>query len=151
MSLGALLLSLHVLGAMAWVGGTFFLLVVLAPGLASLEPPARTALTDQVLRQFVRIIWHVWPVMLATGLAMNLLFYGSILSTVWPLQAMTGTGTAMAAIFLATVLGPWSDLKRSLANGDTEKTNVALQRVRTLLSVNFALGVATTIFAMLDY
>ena len=43
-----LLLALHLLGAVIWVGGMAFALLVLRPSLAELEPAARLALHGRV-------------------------------------------------------------------------------------------------------
>lgn len=150
MSLGALLLGLHVLGAMAWVGGMFFALGILAPAMAFLDPPVRMALHEQVLRRFVRVVWHVWPVMLATGLAMEYLFYGGVWSAPWPLQVMTASGLAMTAVFIVIARGPWRTFRRSLAHGEVAGAAAALSRVRVLVTANLVLGVFTTVVAMLD-
>lgn len=151
MSFGALLLALHVLGAMAWVGGMFFALAVLRPGMAFLDAKLRLALHEQVLRRFFFVIWCVMPAMLLTGIAMQYLFYGGVLPAPWPLRVMTVTGLAMAAIFVAMVRGPWRALRRALARNQTPEAGAAVQRVRRLISVNLALGVLTTIVALLDY
>ena len=150
MSFGALLLALHALGATVWVGGLFFALAVLRPGMAFLEAAHRLALHEQVLGRFFLVIWYAMPVMLVTGFAMELLFYGGVSTTPWPLLVMTGSGLVMAAIFVAIVQGPWRDLRRALAKHDASRAGEALRRIRGLLSLNLALGVFTTIVAMLD-
>lgn len=151
MTFGALLLAVHVLGAIAWVGGMFFALAVLRPSMAILESPLRLALHEQVFRRFFFIIWLIVPVMLVTGIAMEFLFYGGFATTPWPLQVMTVTGFAMAALFVGIVAGPWRTLRRSLAKGETPRAGEAVQRIRLLVTVNLGLGVLTTIVAMLDF
>jgi len=66
---GHLLLALHLLGAVVWVGGMFFALLVLRPSLAVLEPPQRLALHMQVFRRFFLIVWHAMPAVIITGYA----------------------------------------------------------------------------------
>ena len=44
----SILITLHLLAAVVWVGGMFFAYVVLRPGMAVLEPPQRLALHGQV-------------------------------------------------------------------------------------------------------
>lgn len=151
MSLGALLLAVHVLGAMVWVGGMVFGLLVLRPGMAFLEPPLRLALHKQVSARFVHLLWYVMPAMLLTGMALQYLFYGGILPSPWPVQLMTATGLAMAAVFIAMVRGPWRDLRRALAANRTMEAGEAVQRLRRLTMVNLGIGLLTTIVAMLDY
>lgn len=151
MTFGALLLALHVLGAMAWVGGMLFALAVLRPSMAVLDPPLRLALHEQVFRRFFQIIWVVMPVMLVTGFAMEMLFYGGFAATPWPLQAMSGTGLAMAAVFGAIVAGPWRALRQALAREETAQAGIAVQRIRLLVTVNLVLGAITAIVAVLDF
>ena len=151
MSFGALLLGLHMLGAMVWVGGMFFALAVLRPGMAFLEAPLRLALHEQVLGRFFFAIWHVMPVMVVSGLAMEYAFYGGVGTSPWPLQVMTATGLAMAAMFVVAVLGPWRALRQAQATHDALLAGAAVQRIRRLIGVNLGLGVVTTIVAVLDY
>jgi uncharacterized membrane protein len=146
---GALLLAVHVLGAIVWVGGMFFALVVLRPSMAVLESGPGLALHEQVFRRFFLVVWHVMPVMLLTGLAMEYLFYG-FANVPWPVQAMAGTGVAMAAVFVAIVAGPWRALRRALASGEMAQTGAAMLRLRRLITVNLVLGVVTAVLAVLD-
>ena len=150
MSFGALLLALHVLGTSVWVGGMFFALAVLRPGMAFLDHPQRLALHQQVLRRFLFVLWHVMPVMLATGIAMTYLFYDGFGSAPAPVLVMTATGLGMAAMLVAIALGPWRELRRSLAQEDMAAADSALQRIRQLITASLALGVLTTVVAMLD-
>jgi len=135
MTFGALLLAVHVLGAIAWVGGMFFALAVLRPSMGFLESPLRLALHEQVFRRFFFIIWHIMPVMLVTGIAMEFLFYGGFATTPWPLQVMTGTGLAMAVLFVGIVgwffidkanFGPFNASGGSLYSGIGIAAGVAL-------------------------
>ena len=151
MTFGALLLAVHVLGSIAWVGGMFFALAVLRPSMAFLESPLRLALHEQVFRRFFFIVWLIMPVMLVTGAVMEFLFYGGFATTPWPLQVMTGTGLAMSLLFVAIVVGPWRTLRRSLAKGDTPQAGEAVRRIRLLVTINLGLGVFTAIAAMLDF
>ena len=151
MTFGALLLVLHTLGAIIWVGGMFFALAVLRPGMAFLESPLRLALHEQVFRRFFFIVWHIMPVMLVTGAAMQFLFYGGFATSPWPLQTMAATGLLMSALFVGIFTGPWRTLRRALAKGDTPQAGTAVRRIRLLVSANLLLGVLTTFLAVLDF
>jgi uncharacterized membrane protein len=91
------------------------------------------------------------PLMLVTGIAMAFLFYGGMSTMPWSLQAMAVTGIVMAAIFVFIVVGPWRALRRALAKPDLPQAGAAVQRIRLLVTINFALGVITTILAVLDF
>lgn len=74
--------TLHLLAALLWLGGTFFLAVVGAPVLRRVEPPdLRAELFRQIGVAFRRVGWISIAVLLITGVA-NLHFRGLLRSSV---------------------------------------------------------------------
>jgi uncharacterized membrane protein len=140
MILSGVLLALHLLGAAAWVGGLAFVLLVLRPALAVLEPPQRLALHRETLRRFFRLVWHVMPLVLATGYAMIFVLYGGFAHLNWAVNVMHALGLLMTALFLYVVLGPWRALRARPTAEDAA-------RIRRLLLVSLLLGAATLIVA----
>lgn len=68
--------TLHVLAAMLWLGGMFFLGVVGAPALRAIEPPAlRQQLFQQLGVRFRSVGWLAIAVLVLTGLV-NLHYRG---------------------------------------------------------------------------
>jgi uncharacterized membrane protein len=143
-----LLVALHLLGAIVWVGGMFFALAVLRPSLAVLEPALRLALHREVFRRFFGIVWVVIPVMFATGLAMLFAFYDGFGGAPWTVHLMTLLGIAMTGVFVAIVRGPWRAFRAPETDGAAA---ASLTRIRALVTVNLALGLLTAIVAVLDY
>jgi uncharacterized membrane protein len=75
-SLYHLNVTIHVLAALLWLGGMFFLGVVGAPVLRKVEPPAlRAQLFNQLGTAFRTVGWWSIAVLLVTGL-LNLHFRG---------------------------------------------------------------------------
>jgi uncharacterized membrane protein len=75
-SLYYLNVTIHVLAALLWLGGMFFLAAVGAPVLRKVEPPElRAALFRQLGEQFRRVGWVAIGVLLVTGI-LNLYFRG---------------------------------------------------------------------------
>lgn len=69
-------MSLHLLAALLWLGGMFFLAVVAAPVLRSVDPPPlRAALFQRIGARFRTVGWIAIAVLLATGVG-NLAFRG---------------------------------------------------------------------------
>jgi len=136
--------ALHVLGAVVWVGGMFFALLVLRPSLAVLEPPQRLALHGQVFRRFFLIVWHIWPVMLLTGYALVFAGYGGFAYTLWTVHVMHALGLVMAAVFLAIYFGPWRAMRAALAAGDRAAAAASVDRIRKLITLNLVLGLVTS-------
>ena len=76
MSLYFLNVTLHVLAALLWLGGMFFLAAVGAPVLRAVQPPElRAQLFRQLGEQFRRVGWIAIAVLLVTG-TLNLYFRG---------------------------------------------------------------------------
>lgn len=134
------LLALHLLGAVAWVGGMAFALLVLRPSLAALAPPQRLALHAEVFRRFFRLIWHAMPLVLASGYAMLFAVLGGFAHVNWAVHVMHLLGLVMTAVFLAIVFGPWRAMRAA-------PSPEAVDRIRRLVQVNLLLGTLTLIVA----
>lgn len=143
----SILLALHLLGAVAWVGGMAFALLVLRPSLSVLAPPQRLALHMQVFRRFFLIIWHAMPIMLLTGYAMLFGVLGGFAFSNWAVHLMHLFGLVMTVVFLVIFFGPWRDMRRAMTAGNTVAAVQALDRIRLLVTVNLVLGAVTVAVA----
>jgi uncharacterized membrane protein len=143
----SVLLALHLLGAVTWVGGMAFALLVLRPSLAVLEPPARLALHGQVFRRFFLIIWHAMPILLATGYAMVFGLLGGFAGVNWAVNVMHLLGLIMTVLFLVIFFGPWRAMRAATAAGNNAAAAAAVDRIRGLIRINLVLGVLTVIAA----
>jgi len=61
------LVTLHLLGAVVWIGGMLFLGVVLVPVLRGRPPAERAALLHAVGRRFLKVGWAALGTLLITG------------------------------------------------------------------------------------
>ncbi len=139
-------LALHILCAVIWVGGMFFAVMIVRPGLAVLEPPARVALHHRIFRRFFLVVWHALALILASGFAMIFGFYGGFAHLPWNVNAMLGLGLLMTAIFAAIVFGPY---RRFRAAVGTARALEAAERIRRLIAANLILGVIVIVLAAL--
>jgi uncharacterized membrane protein len=137
-----LLKAVHVLCAVIWVGGMFFAYVVLRPSLSVLEPPQRMALHGQVFRRFFKIIWHVMPLIILTGLAMIFAVFGGMAGVRWNIHVMMLLGLVMAGVFLAIFFGPYRTFQA--APGPAP-----LDTIRKLIGINLVLGLLTAAIGVL--
>jgi uncharacterized membrane protein len=147
MTLLSVLLALHLLGAVLWVGGMAFALLVLRPSLAVLEPPQRLALHAQVFRRFFLIVWHAMPVLLLTGYAMLFGVLGGFALVNWAVHMMHLLGLIMAALFLVIFFGPWRAMRAALLAQDKAAAAAAVDRIRRLIQINLVLGAVTVVVA----
>jgi len=89
--------TIHVLAALIWLGGMFFLALVGAPVLRAVEPPQlRQAMFDQLGRRFRSVGWAALLVLIITGV-FNLHFRGLLhWQAVWANGAFWRTTWGMA-------------------------------------------------------
>lgn len=102
-----LVVTLHLLAAMLWLGGMFFLALVGAPILRALEPPSlRQRLFHELGLRFRAVGWWAIGVLLITGVFLlqfrGLLRWSGVLGD--PAFWGTSFGRALAAKLLAVAL-----------------------------------------------
>ena len=139
-------LALHLLCAIVWVGGMFFALAVVRPGLAVLDPAQRVALHHRIFRRFFLVIWHAMPLILISGYALAFGVYGGFRHLPWNVNAMQGIGLVMVAVFLVIVFGPY---RRFRAAVGTARALEAAERIRRLILLNLVLGTVVVVLAAL--
>ena len=144
MSLQGVLLALHLLGVVVWVGGMAFALLILRPSLVVLEPVQRLDLHAQVFRRFFRLVWHTMPLVLLSGYAMLFGYFGGFAGANWGVHVMHLTGLVMAGIFVWIIIGPWKAFR---AAGPTGDRAAPLAQIRRLIATNLLLGAVTIVVA----
>ncbi|MFA7243466.1 MAG: CopD family protein [Sulfuricellaceae bacterium] len=141
-----LLLLLHLLGVIVWVGGMFFAHMALRPAVAELLQPAqRLALLNGVFGRFFFWVWLSVILIAASGGLIMMLLGG--FKAAWYIHVMLAGGTVMAAIFAFIFFFPYSRLKQNVARQDWPAAGIAMARIRTLVGVNLILGLLTTCVA----
>jgi len=143
----SVLKAVHVLGAVLWVGGMGFALMVLRPSLSVLEPPQRLALLGQVFSRFFRIVWHAMPIILLTGYAMLFGVYGGFGGVNVAVHLMHLLGLIMAAVFVYIAFVPWPAMRAALDAGDRAAAAAATDRIRKLIMLNLVLGLIVVLVA----
>ena len=146
--MATLLFVLHLLGAVVWVGGLTFAILVLRPAAhEALEGPQRLALMQSVFRRFFRVLWHAVPLVLLTGWALLAWSYWGFGASVWHVHLMHLTGLVMAGIFAFVALVLFRRMREALAAGQPAAAVAAMDRIRIGVIVNLALGLLTVAVA----
>jgi uncharacterized membrane protein len=145
--IGSLLYALHVLGAVLWVGGMVFAILVLRPAMATLDPPQRLALHQGVLARFFRLVWHAMPIVLLSGWVLLFGWYGGFRGAGWHVHVMHLLALLMAAVFVGIVTGPWKAFRAAMAREDRPAAAAAADNIRQLVTANMALGLITVAIA----
>jgi len=142
-----LIISLHVLAAVVWVGGMFFAYLALRPAALKLEPPQRLMLWSETFERFFPWVWGSVAVLPVTGYWMIFSMFGSLDSTPMYALLMQYIGIAMIAIFLHVFFAPYRRLRRYVAAEDFQSAGKQLGQIRKLIAINLTLGLITVILA----
>jgi len=138
-------LAVHILAAVAWVGGMLFAHVVLRPAALPLDPPLRLALWRRVLGRFLPIAGLSVGLLLLSGYAMVVLGFGGFHGLAMYINLMQGIGLIMMLLFLHLVFAPWKRFRLALDAGDLAEAARRLAQIRLIVTVNLILGLLTIV------
>ncbi len=137
--LAAGLLALHLLAAVAWVGGIFFAYMALRPASMLLEPLQRLALWAAAFGRFFPWVWGFVAVLLASGHGLTVQTPAGV-----GLDAMAAIGWVMSFLFAYLYFVPFASLKRAVAVSDAAAAARAMARIRPVMATNLALGLTAS-------
>ncbi len=137
-----ILLLLHILATVVWVGGMFFAHNCLRPVvLAQLEPPQRLRLWNGVFGRFFPWVWLSVVLLIGTGQALVVIM-GGMAAVTYPIHLMVAIGYVMAAIFAFIYFMPYARLRQAVAAQDWPAGGQALNLIRKLVMTNLILGLS---------
>jgi len=138
-----ILVMLHVLAVIIWVGGMLFAHMQLRPAAASLlQPPERLKLWVGVFARFFPWVWASIIVILVTGFWIISL-YGGFKGLGMHINVMMAVGIIMMFIFFHVFFAPYKRLKLAVDAEDWPTAGAKLAQIRTLIGINMMLGVLT--------
>ena len=108
----AIPIALHILAAIIWVGGMFFVMMAFRPAAGTLEPPLRLPLIRIALTNFFRWVWISIVVLIATGYWMILGPMGGFGGVGLHVHVMQGLAWVMVLLYLHLYVVPWRALVR---------------------------------------
>jgi uncharacterized membrane protein len=147
--LHAVLIALHLLAAVVWVGGMFFAYVMVRPAaVAALEPPLRGGLWQGIFERLFRYVWAAVIVLPATGYWMIFEYLGGFAGAPLHVHLMQGLAIAMIALFLVLYFGPFQRFGAARAAKDQPAAAAELNRIRRIVGANTILGGLTILVAV---
>lgn len=141
--LGSIAVILHIVGAVVWVGGMFFALLVLRPASGVLDAPARLRLWMGVFDRFFAWVFAAIAMLLLSGFAMIFSVFGGFAATRAYVNLMMAIGIVMMLIFFHLYFAPWKRFRMALAAGDNTAAAAQLNQIRIIVTINLILGLAT--------
>ena len=140
----SILLSLHVLAIVIWVGGMFFAHQALRPAAVStLEPPLRLQLWVATFKRFFPWVWLCVVVVLITGTWMMMQYPKAPIFV----HTMLGLGVIMMLIFMHVYFAAYNRLKKAVTAENWPEGGKALGQIRMLVGINTIIGILTTLVA----
>jgi len=142
-----LLVLLHLVAVIVWVGGMFFAHYCLRPVAASqLQPPQRLPLLAAVLGRFFVFVGMSLALLWGTGIA-RFAQVGAAIPGNW--HAMAGIALVMTIIFLLIVFRFHRRVQDAVGIQDWPAAGKAMNTIRVLVHSNLALGFVTVAVAVL--
>lgn len=140
------LLALHILAAVIWVGGMAFAYFFLRPASGEvLEGPARQALWRAVFRRFFPVVWAAVGLLLVSGYGMVFGVMGGFANTGLYIHLMNGLGIVMMLLFAHVFFAPWRRFRQALDNTDLATAAAKLEQIRLFVGINLLIGLAVII------
>lgn len=148
MNTNSLLIVLHMLSAVIWVGGMFFAYMCLRPVAATqLEPPTRLTLWVGTFGKFFPWVWASVVLLPLTGYWMLFTLFGGFANAPIYIHLMNGIGIIMILIYLHVFFAPYRRLKQAVLQQDWPTGGQKLGQIRMLVGLNTLLGIATIAIA----
>ena len=147
MKLHHLLLFIHLVGVIVWVGGMAFAHFCLRPAALPLPPAERLGLWSRVLGRFFTIVWVAVAAIVLSGFAMLLEVGFAQAPRSW--HGMAAIGIVMAAVFASIWFGPWRALQQAVEEASWAQGAKAMNTIRQRVTLNLVLGALTVALATL--
>ena len=138
--LNALAIIFHLVAINIWVGGMFFIIVVLGKVVSTLEVTAQQEFWQHTLKRFFFWVWLAVIGLLGSGIGMIFYRFGDLAITPWYIIVMACLGISMAVIFMVIYFIFYKNFKREFNAGNIEGSSDQLRMIRRLGIVNMVLG-----------
>lgn len=144
----ALLLWMHLLGVVVWVGGMFFAYFCLRPAAVEvLQPPQRLPLWSAVFARFLPLTAVAVALVLLAGLRMW--WRVGPAQAPWGWHLMLALGLLMGAVFVLVWRVYYPRLRAHCAQQQWPQAAQALNHIRRWVAVNLVLSLLTITSAVL--
>lgn len=138
-------LTLHILGAVIWVGGMFAAYICLRPAAGPLETPQRLTLWRGFFAKFFPWVWVSVIAQIATGYWMLIVYFGGFADAPPYVQIMQALGWVMVLLFAGLFHGPWLKFKRAVDASTWPEAGAHLNQIRQIIAINLPIGLIVVI------
>ncbi|MCB1742408.1 MAG: CopD family protein [Gammaproteobacteria bacterium] len=144
-----LLIALHTLAAVIWVGGMFFAYMALRPAAgATLEPPQRLSLWHATFTRFFVWVWISIAVLLISGYGMVFGTFKGFANVGVHVHTMQALGILMMLLFAHLYFAPFKRLGRQVTAGAWPEAGRQLNQIRLIVAINLCLGIIVVLLGV---
>ena len=119
--LSAIAIILHLIAINVWVGGMFFLVMVLGRAISTLEQAQQLAVWARILKSFFFWVWLAALILLGSGIGMLVYrFHGFMNAPVYVL-VMACLGVLMVLVFFLIYFVFYQKFKHAIKNQAVDK------------------------------
>ena len=138
--LNAFAIIFHLIAINIWVGGMFFIIMVLGKVVSTLEVPEQQVFLQNILERFFFWVWLAVIGLLATGSGMIFYRFGGLANAPLYIIMMTSFGISMAMLFVVIYFVFFKRFLRDSKAGNVEGSRRQLRIIRRLGIINMVLG-----------
>ena len=144
----SVIIALHILASVIWVGGMFFAYMALRPAAVQvLEPPLRLSLWIESFKRFFVWVWLSVFVLIGTGYWMVFSIFGGFDSVGLHIHLMHGMGIVMMLIYFHVYFSPYRRLRHAVIIEDYAEGGRQLGQIRMLVGLNLTIGLVVIAIA----
>lgn len=139
-------LPIHILAAVVWIGGMFFVHNIMRPGVATLEAPVRLALMRDALTRFFRWVWICIALLWLSGIW--IITSQSLWSALpWHVLVMMLVAVLMTVLFCLIYFDHFRKITGWIDAGDFKAAGERMGRMSKLVSANLGMGIFVVLIA----
>ncbi|MEO5376649.1 MAG: hypothetical protein H7832_02515 [Magnetococcus sp. DMHC-6] len=142
-----LLLAIHLLSVVIWVGGMFFAVVILGRATKELEIPQFVPLWGRVLKKFFHLVWIAVFLLPLTGYGMIHTYFASFRPLPHYISIMATLGVGMCLVFIFTYVTAYQRFSYMLQELLYPEAGLYMQKIRLFILINLLLGITTIVVA----
>ncbi|MCG2633381.1 MAG: hypothetical protein J4A00_00440 [Gammaproteobacteria bacterium] len=142
--LPAVVLGIHLLAAMFWVGGLLFAYLIVRPAVQGIiDPETRFQLWLTLFSRFLPMVWVAIGVLFGSGLWLTYAVYGGFGGVGPAIHTMIVSGVLMTLLFAYLFVVLYPGLRRSVVITDFAAAAGYLAGIRRIVAINSLLGLFT--------
>lgn len=141
----AILVVLHLLFALIWVGGMFYAVLIQHYAIQFLEAPKKIEYLVGALSRFFKWVWLSSIIVILSGWRLYMIIKAGGGDIQWHIHLMLSIGNIMFVIFVILYIFFFQKLKKAFLNKEFPIAAAILKKMRLIIITNLILGLTLVI------